>query len=505
MNKYIAFLTIALFPFIIGFQPQNEPSEPEHPVTINKKADGYHGIWYMNTKLDNKYKYKYSGGLGTYCAKHRPFAIYSEEVNKTFFCYGGTMGQPHLKYDFTGPIQDSVPGILYHMVGCYDHETGKVSKPTILLDKMTWDAHDNPVISMDEEGYIWIFSTSHGRSRPSYIHKSKEPYDISSFERIHPFYMKDEEKVPFGNFSYMQPWYIKDQGFMACVTRYNFPTDRTPCFMKSRDGKEWTYWKKFSLIGRGSYQISYANKNKIATLFNIHPEFPGQEIHPLNYRSNLYYLESKDFGETWQSVDGQQVELPLKNQENPALVHDYLSNRKVIYLKDIKFDQQGNPVLLYIKSDGYKSGPANDPRVWTLAYRKNNKWHMDSITTSDNNYDMGSIFIEADEWKIIAPVETGPQPYNTGGEIAMWVSKDKGQTWKKQKQLTSNSEYNHTYVRKPVNAHDDFYALWADGHGRKPSESRLFFCDRQGNVYKLPESMENEFEKPVKVHAQISD
>ncbi|MFP4621787.1 MAG: hypothetical protein ACLFM7_10785 [Bacteroidales bacterium] len=60
-------------------------------------------------------------------------------------------------------------------------------------------------------------------------------------------------------------------------------------------------------------------------------------------------------------------------------------------------------------------------------------------------------------------------------------------------------------MRKPVNAHDDFYALWADGHGRKPSESRLYFCDKQGNVYKLPESMENEFEKPVQVNNQNPD
>ena len=38
-------------------------------VTINKKDDGYRGIWYMNQPLDSIYKYKYSGGLGIYCAK----------------------------------------------------------------------------------------------------------------------------------------------------------------------------------------------------------------------------------------------------------------------------------------------------------------------------------------------------------------------------------------------------------------------------------------------------
>lgn len=57
---------------------------------INQQLDGYRGIWYMNQPLDNQYKYKYSGGLATYTAKHNPFAIYRKEVDKTFFTYGGT-------------------------------------------------------------------------------------------------------------------------------------------------------------------------------------------------------------------------------------------------------------------------------------------------------------------------------------------------------------------------------------------------------------------------------
>lgn len=63
---------------------------------INKQAEGYKGIWYyINTagqagKVTNQYKYKYSGGLGTYGATQYPFSVYVEEVNKTFFCYGGT-------------------------------------------------------------------------------------------------------------------------------------------------------------------------------------------------------------------------------------------------------------------------------------------------------------------------------------------------------------------------------------------------------------------------------
>ncbi|KKK65903.1 hypothetical protein LCGC14_2969450, partial [marine sediment metagenome] len=165
----------------------------ENKLTLNDKDDGYRGIWYFNTLVPEPYNYKYSGGLGTYCAKHRPFAVYSAKSDKTFFCYGGTTKKSNRQ--------------LLHMVSYYDHKTGMVPRPTILLNKGTDDAHDNPVISVDDKGYIWIFSTSHGTQRPSYIHRSKKPYDIEEFELVKATKKEAGEEVRITNFSYMQPWH----------------------------------------------------------------------------------------------------------------------------------------------------------------------------------------------------------------------------------------------------------------------------------------------------------
>jgi hypothetical protein len=119
----------------------------------------------------------------------------------------------------------------------------------------------------------------------------------------------------------------------------------------------------------------------------------------------------------------------------------------------------------------------------------------------ENAYDMGSIYVEKNNlWRVIAPTATGPQEYNTGGEMEMWISRDQGKHWTKIKQLTGNSDYNHTYARRPVNAHPGFYAFWADGHGRQPSESRLYFSDAKGNVYRLPEKMTGESARPELYH-----
>ena len=80
--------------------------------------------------------------------------------------------------------------------------------------------------------------------------------------------------------------------------------------------------------------------------------------------------------------------------------------------------------------------------------------------------------------------------------MAIWVSKDKGMIWKRLKEITHTSKRNHNYARASVYAHPDFYALWADGHGREPSESNLYFCNGAGDVYALPRLMSGSFEKP---------
>mgnify|MGYP002682987269 FL=1 len=82
--------------------------------------------------------------------------------------------------------------------------------------------------------------------------------------------------------------------------------------------------------------------------------------------------------------------------------------------------------------------------------------------------------------------------------MEMWISKDQGRKWTKVRTLTGSSEFNHTYARRPVNAHPGFYAFWADGHGRQPSESRLYFSDKEGNVSVLPRKMNGPFEKPAR-------
>ncbi len=431
--------------------------------------DGYRGIWYFNQPSGDEYRYKYSGGLGTYCAKHIPLAIYSKEAKKTFFVYGGTSkGQRNL----------------LEMVSYFDHSTGTVPRPRILHDKQTDDAHDNPVLCIDGEGHLWVFCSAHGTARPAFIYRSVRPYDISQFELI--------AKT---NFSYPQPWFVQGKGLLFLHTLYR--NGRILHWSTSPDGRSWTKPRRLAAIAQGHYQVSWRHGRKVGTAFNYHPVGKG-----LNWRTNLYYLETDDFGSTWRNIRREAVQTPLTEVRNGALVRDYEKEGWLVYLKDLNFDSRGRPLILYLRSRSYRAGPQKDGRIWTVAHWAGDRWEFRDITTSDSNYDTGCLHVEPDgTWRLIAPTEVGPQPFNPGGEVAMWVSNDEGRTWRKVRQLTTGSEFNHTYCRRPVDAHPGFYAFWADGHGRRPSESRLYFCDRQGNVFRLPAQMSTQKARPEPVRS----
>lgn len=447
--------------------PELVKGQPVLATLLNRTMDGFRGIWYFNQPSKDEYVYKYSGGLGTYCAKHIPFAWYAPEVNKTFFCYGGT---------------DAKNSTLLHMVSYYDHASGLVARPTILLDKKTDDAHDNPVINIDDKGYIWIFSSSHGRGRPSYISRSIKPYDIAAFQVMWT-----------GNFSYPQPIYYPGKGFLFIHTWY--VKGRGNYIMTSNpEGTVWSERRQTAYFGEGHYQISGTWKSrKTGVAFDQHPKGKG-----LNWRTNLYYMESDDFGQTWKNAQGEVLELPLTNSLNAAIVLNYENQGRNVYLKEVQFDEQGHPIILFILSKGYESGPANGPREWRIVRWDGSRW-IERFTgiCSGNNYDFGPLYVESETaWRIIGPTQLGPQPYNPGGEIALWTSNDRGETWTMTRQMTKNSVMNHTFVRRPVNARPDFYGFWADGHGRQPSTSSLYFCTREGDVFRLPAQMTGDFAKP---------
>ena len=444
------FLSLAL-----GVVAQNSPAKKLRDI-------GYRGIWF---ELNQQFEFgdKYSGGLGTYTAKHRPLAVHAAEVGMTFFVYGGTTA-----------VEDKH---LLCMIGAYDHATDEVLRPTVVHDKAgVIDPHDNPSLLIDSAGHLWVFVSGRGRTRLGFKYRSVRPFDISVFERV------TEEEM-----TYPQPWLQSDGSMLHFFTKYTGV--RELYFETSANGIKWSADTKLAGIREsgdergGHYQVSSSNGEKVGTFFNRHPNGV------VDQRTDLYYVESIDHGGNWQTAAGDAVEVPLTEVTSSARVYDFASKGKNVYLKDMAFDESGYPVGLYVTSGGHEPGPINAPREFRITRWDGHGWQTSIVAPTGHNYDMGSLYLEGDVWTVVVPTGLGPQIHGTGGEIEIHRSTDCGDSWALERVVTRDSPRNHGYVRRPEYAADPFWYFWADGDPDKFGMSRLYIGDSEGRYQTLPYSM----------------
>ena len=431
----------------------------------NLTLDGYRGIWFTLGQRST-YGDKYSGGLGTYTANHMPVAIYDRQSHRTYFVYGGSRreGERHL----------------YIMISYYDHRKRVMPKPVVVMDKNgVDDPHDNASLSMDAQGFLWVFVSGRNVSRPGKVFRSRSPRDISVFDELLT-----------SSFTYPQPWYLGTEGFLMMYTRYT--KGRELYFRRIEPDGQPGPETKLAGMG-GHYQLSHYDGRRIMSVFNYHP---GGDV---DQRTNLYFVQSRDIGRHWMTIIGDTLQLPLTDIRTPALVRDYARDSLLVYLNDLTVDQYGRPVILAVISRDFRPGPAGDPRRWVVLHWKYGVWQEREICRSTHNYDMGSLYVRGRLWRVIGPTEPGPQHWGTGGEMAEWVSRDEGSTWVRRRQLTVSSTRNHSYARRPLDARPGFEAFWADGHADTLSPSRLYFSDRKGRVFMMPDRMIDELEKPIRL------
>ena len=330
---------------------------------------------------------------------------------------------------------------------------------------------------------MWVFIAGRGRHRPGQIFRSKQPYSVDAFDEI----ISREQ-------TYSQIWYVPGKGFFHLLTLYT--RGRELYWETSPDGRNWTAEPARDLPKLagfdGHYQVSRLDGSKIGTAFNYHPGGKPDR------RTNLYYVQTTDFGQTWTTVDGRRLTTPLDNTENPALVVDYQAQGRLFYISKLVFDEESRPVILGVSSGGYAPGPRNDPRLWEITRWTGEKWVTSVVTQSDHNYDSGALYIDGGRWMVIGPALAGPQVYFTGGEVGLWASTDRGANWSLERRITENSPMNHSYVRRPHNPADPFFAVWADGDSSRLSPSRLYFTNSTGDrLYMLPYQMDAEYAEPV--------
>lgn len=114
-------------------------------------------------------------------------------------------------------------------------------------------------------------------------------------------------------------------------------------------------------VESGHNQVSNEFGERIITSFMRHPD--GS----VDRRTDLYFAQTTDMRETWQTVDGQPLELPLTDPECQSRVRNYESEGRLVYINDIQLDAQGHPVIFFVTAALNQPGPPGEPFALSAA------------------------------------------------------------------------------------------------------------------------------------------
>lgn len=424
------------------------------------------GVWYCCGLSKNTlpgHQYVYSGPMATYCNWHRPMAVYSPQVGRTFFVYGNADNSPAVSF--------------------YDHATGQFAYPVVLGSNKDDDAHRNPTLLVAEDGTLFVFYGAHNDT--THVFRSESPYDITKWAHV--------SDLPDDESTYPQPWQLEGGEIFVSYRHRGVGREGGWCFTISTDrGANWR--KPVDLVAFqecNTYAVTvaedgaYPRKVHIAwSRLNGGTDEEKDTKDAWARRHHVYYACSKDGGDTWQKSDGTPHDLPITEDTAEKL---YDCGERGVWLQDIQLDAEGNPCSLFIDSD-----VATYESEWKFARRLDRRWVFSDITTSDHMYDDGGLVVLSnDDFRVYAPT-TAVQPQEDGGEIEEWASTDGGRTWVNTKHLTEGSELSHNNV-KVVHGHrkgkGDFRILWSYGDSNCPPVTRevalLFYGEARGQAARI--------------------
>ena len=396
------------------------------------------GIWHASgceRRISPTANTVYGGAHATYCAWTRPMAVYSPSQNRTFFVFGNAENSP--------------------TICCYDHTSHTLADAVVVGTNPDKDAHKNPHILIDDDGYIYVFYRAH--CSPTHLAKSARPFDISQWTPM---------GVVAGNSSYPQPWQLKKDE-ITVLYRTGGTHNATESCVRSHDGgKTWSEPETIasSPPKNGFYAVSIAETGeyprRVHMAWSVTRDDWWQRYH-------VYYAYSDDGGYTWKKSDGSTCELPITEPKSERIFESDVPDRGV-WLKDIQLDSKGNPYVLFVDGNTLTYDCA-----WRVAACADGKWGIHEIARCDHMFDAGSlVFLADDDLRVYLPT-TPAQPYEDGGDIDEWQSTDSGKTWCKTKAITSGSEYSHNHVKTVFNHQNgDFRVFWCYGDAKVPPETR---------------------------------
>lgn len=389
-----------------------------------------------------------------YDRRQRPQAIYVGE--KVYMVYNGG-----------APMDATEKEKTYPFVVSFDPKTRSLSKPVQLGREGGRDQHYCPVIWQDGRGFLHVLYGCHRTPGTHLISKKSADIGSSAADWVEGPQIRDSLSYPtvydvhgnnqlvyFRTGEHRSSWsYLMsgdegttwmgpkndvtdlnrgaEVGFAKSVVVKDEMSAYHTCF-PSKDGK-------YLHVAFCSYDD---NKTNIPEKFD-NPRYGSKENFGFKY--NLYYLKVNLQTHEVQNFAGETVQTPIdyKAALDKCLIWD-TGWRGAGVPPDIILDENDNPAFLHVLSED-----APDKFNYYYVRYADGKWKQTAITASSD--DWNSAYVRLDKNGVLhACVLVGHDAYRDGdgemnsrggGDIEEWISTDKGNTWKKGRDLTPSGPY----------------------------------------------------------------
>jgi len=327
------------------------------------------------------------------------------------------------------------------VVGFYDHDTKNIHTH-VVYDQLQADDHAAPSILINKKGQLLVFYSAHATQKPIYLSRSKQPEEIDEWNKTQSLDINDSARYAgySDTYTYTNPRFLSSENKIYLYWR---GSDFKSNFSVSADGGQtWTKSRIFILPDR-----KYRNRRpyvKVASNGKDRIDFTFTDGHPRKEPENsVYYMYYRDGA--YHKADGSVIQSindgPIKPRQADVVYDARKNGNSKAWVWDVSEDQNGNPVIAYVKF------PDDKTHIYCYARWNGKSW---------DNYEL----VDSGQWFPQTPKgKTEPEPNYSGGivldhddvntvylsrqmngvfEIEKWTTSNGGKTWSKES-LTEHS------------------------------------------------------------------
>lgn len=208
------------------------------------------------------------------------------------------------------------------------------------------DNHGGPALTVDSQGFLHILYYPHGN--PFYYRKSKYPNDASSWE----------PEIQFGE-GLTYPTFLCGPDDTLYLTCRNTSTKVGQLELwTKRPGSDWAHERVLAKVRYSGYAAFSEQICMDPSSYMLHMALRFHEHSDRDAYGRLQriaYMQSPDFGKTWQRSDGRKLELPVTSETIETLSTGGVEFGRIMQVGGISLDSDGTPHLVYSVREGLRS------------------------------------------------------------------------------------------------------------------------------------------------------